>query len=177
MVAGICGGYQMPGLTISDPFGVDGAVPEAAGMGLLPVRTAMEREKRTVQVMARSCESAYWDGNLAVGVYEIHMGKTERLDEAPAAFRVDGGGALHEDGAISRQQRVRGVYLHGLFDSDEFRKSFLDHIRKHKGMALLPANSYDRLKQEGFNRLASIVRSNIDMTKLYQILDSSRQNR
>ncbi len=35
MVVGICGGYQMLGLTINDPFMIDGDVREADGMGLL----------------------------------------------------------------------------------------------------------------------------------------------
>ncbi len=171
MVAGICGGYQMLGQSISDPFRVDGAVPEAAGIGLLPVRTVMERDKQTVQVRARSRECAFWGGNLDVRGYEIHMGKTERLDGTPAAFTVEEGGVLREDGALSTRQNVWGAYLHGVFDSDGFRKSFLDRIRKYKGLPVSAASSYDGLKQEGFNRLAAIVRASIDMKKLYQILN------
>jgi adenosylcobyric acid synthase len=60
---GICGGYQMLGLSIEDPAGVEnGGVARAVeGLGLLPVRTVM-RETKTVRVVA--------------GGYEIHMGET-----------------------------------------------------------------------------------------------------
>src|SRR5271163_4307928 len=44
---GICGGFQMLGLSIEDPAGVEsGGVPrEVEGLGLLGVRTIMGREK------------------------------------------------------------------------------------------------------------------------------------
>ncbi len=64
-VIGICGGFQMLGLSIEDPAGVEsgGVARETDGLGLLPVRTVM-REKKTVRrTVGRG--------------YEIHMGETE----------------------------------------------------------------------------------------------------
>lgn len=170
MVAGICGGYQMLGTAIRDPYQVDGTAPEAAGMGLLPVTTVMEKEKQTVRVAARSFASKLWDGDVEVQGYEIHMGRTTRFEGARPAFRVQNEGGTREDGAVSSDLRAWGTYLHGVFDSDGFRKSFLDGIRKRKGIATAAAGSYDRLKQEGFDKLAAIVRGSIDMKKVYEIL-------
>jgi adenosylcobyric acid synthase len=68
--------------------------------------------------------------------------------------------------------RVWGTYLHGVFDNDGFRKGVLDRIRQRKGIDVSPASSYDRLKQEGFDKLASIVRASLDMKKIYEILHS-----
>jgi adenosylcobyric acid synthase len=59
-----------------------------------------------------------------------------------------------------------------LFDSDAFRKSFLDGIRKHKGMAASAVGSYEQLKQDGFEKLAATVRASLDMKKLYEILQN-----
>lgn len=170
MVAGICGGYQMLGIRISDPFRVDGPVTEAGGIGLLPVTTIMEREKQTVQVTAKSLDAEFWRGRAEVTGYEIHMGKTERLNGARPAFRVLEQGIEREDGAVSTNHSVWGTYLHGLFDNDAFRKSFLDGIRKRKGIETAAGSSYGCLKQEGFDKLAAIVRSSIDMNKVYEIL-------
>jgi adenosylcobyric acid synthase len=65
-LVGICGGYQMLGLSIDDPAGVEnGGEPRSAeGLGLLPVRTVM-REAKTVRAAV-----AHERG------YEIHMGET-----------------------------------------------------------------------------------------------------
>jgi adenosylcobyric acid synthase len=170
MVAGICGGYQMLGKAISDPFRVDGTVPEAEGIGLLPVTTIMETQKQTTQVRAESLRSEFWEHGAALSGYEIHMGRTERLDGAGAAFRVRENGTMRDDGALSPSHRVWGTYLHGVFDSDGFRSSFLDHILKRKGGVISSGTSYESLKQEGFDKLASIVRSSIDMKAVYDIL-------
>jgi adenosylcobyric acid synthase len=170
MVAGICGGYQMLGTAIRDPYQVDGTAPEATGMGLPSVTTVMEKEKQTVQVAAKSFASNLWAGNVDVKGYEIHMGRTTRFDGVRPAFHVHNDGGTREDGAVSSDLRAWGTYFHGVFDSDEFRKSFLDGIRKRKGIETTVAGSYDRLKQEGFDKLAAIVRGNIDMKKVYEIL-------
>ena len=45
IVVGICGGYQMMGLTVADPFGVEGEPRTVDGLGLLPVHSTIgERE-------------------------------------------------------------------------------------------------------------------------------------
>ncbi len=170
MVIGICGGYQMLGLTINDPFMTDGDMREADGMGLLPVTTVMQKEKQTVQVEARTLASALWDGNIELRGYEIHMGRTKKKPGVLPAFQVRYADESREDGAQSQDLRVWGTYLHGLFDSDAFRKSFLNGVRRHKGMAASPVSSYEQLKQDGFEKLAATVRASIDMQKIHAIL-------
>ncbi len=175
MVVGICGGYQMLGHRISDPFHVDGSIPEADGMRLLPVTTVMEREKQTVLVSGKSLAGEFWDAGIMVQGYEIHMGRTELLGCRPA-FRVSHNGVEREDGALAAGMRVWGSYLHGIFDSDSFRKSFLDGIRRFKGLKSVEARSYDQLKQEGFDRLASIVRASLDMAGVYRMLGMKQRS-
>jgi adenosylcobyric acid synthase len=172
MVVGICGGYQMLGLTINDPFMTDGDVRKADGMELLPVTTVMQQEKQTVQVTARTLASGLWDSNIDLRGYEIHLGSTKKNPGVLPAFQVCSADEAREDGAHSPDLRVWGTYLHGLFDSDAFRKSFLDGIRRHKGMAVSAVGSYERLKQDGFEKLAATVRASLDMKKLYEILQN-----
>ena len=40
----ICGGYQLMGLEIHDPEGVEGEIRQLPGLGLLPVITTMQGE-------------------------------------------------------------------------------------------------------------------------------------
>ena len=49
-IIGVCGGYQMLGQTIADPYGVESGQAATSGLGLLPVDTTFVAEKQTHQV-------------------------------------------------------------------------------------------------------------------------------
>lgn len=115
-IVGLCGGYQMLGRTVSDPDGIEGAVREAPGLGLLDVDTVM-RAQKTVRLS--SAVSARW--GLPLEGYEIHLGETSGPDTARPVTLRDGAG----EGATSADGRVFGTYLHGLFGAGAFRQRFL----------------------------------------------------
>ncbi|MCD3297299.1 cobyric acid synthase CobQ, partial [Clostridium botulinum C/D] len=77
------------------------------------------------------------------------------------------------DGAISKDGRVLGTYIHGIFDNSEFTRSFLNKIRKHKGKDIIEEvpKDYWEFKNEEYDKLANIVRENLDMKKLYEIVN------
>ena len=52
MIAGICGGFQMLGKSITDSDSVESTQQEIKGLGLLDISTAMEDEKQLRQVKA-----------------------------------------------------------------------------------------------------------------------------
>ncbi len=120
----------MLGKEILDPHGLERAGSEVA-LGLLPVRTIMERDKVTVPARGRLSGKSLFgqkaDPHEFCG-YEIHLGTTEYLDGAePFAFIARQGDAAQTvpDGCVSADGRVFGSYLHGLFDHDSFRHEFL----------------------------------------------------
>ena len=115
-VLGICGGYQMLGRTISDPEGVEGAQGSVSGLGLLDVDTVMAPLKRLADVAGTHLASG-----AAVTGYEIHIGTTRGADTLRPWLKMDGADA----GATSPDGKVEGCYIHGLFTSDAFRKSYL----------------------------------------------------
>jgi adenosylcobyric acid synthase len=115
-VLGLCGGYQILGKTIDDPDGVDGRPGKVDGLGLLDVHTVMAGQKRVTLTEASMIED-----DIPVSGYEIHMGRTEGADCDRAWLSIEG----RDEGAVSRNGRVRGTYLHGLFSSDGFRARFL----------------------------------------------------
>ncbi len=105
---GICGGFQMLGETVDDPFGMESDRGTVEGLRLLPLRTVMSREKTTRVVQARSpCGHSY-------SAYEIHLGETlhERANLTPFAF-------VDDDAEGVRGNRVVGTYLHGAFEHPE----------------------------------------------------------
>ncbi len=136
MVIGICGGFQMLGKTIRDPFGVESSSGEIEGLGLLDVKTVLTKEKMTFQVKAVALNGPLVDAEEIVQGYEIHMGETERGPSHPPAFKIIE--RLNqreeiEDGATSPDGMVWGTYLHGLFENDGFRLRFVEMLRELKG--------------------------------------------
>ncbi|MEW5733806.1 MAG: cobyric acid synthase [Thermodesulfobacteriota bacterium] len=111
-VLGLCGGFQMLGQAVRDPRGVEGAPGESPGLGLLPVVTVMAGEKTT------TLTDFSWDRERGRG-YEIHMGETS-MDGGSPWFSVNArnnGPSEGLEGCVSPGGRIRGTYLHGLFDS------------------------------------------------------------
>jgi len=115
-VLGLCGGYQMLGRTVADPEGIEGPPGSVAGLALLEVETVLAGEKILSQAAGTTADGIPFTG------YEMHMGRTAGPDTArPLLHFADG----RPDGAISRDGRVFGTYVHGLFDGDAQRSAWL----------------------------------------------------
>jgi len=184
-IIGICGGYQMLGLQISDPKGTESTVPNINGLGLLQVETVFETVKTTTQARGRILtHQGELSGisNLEVSGYEIHMGKTTLLaGEKPflQLTEVLGQHADVLDGAINAQGNVFGTYLHGILDDHEFVRGILDSLRLKKGLGLYQgANlSLSDLKEREYDRLAALIRKHVDWTRLKGLVDAWPGNR
>ncbi len=149
-VVGLCGGYQMLGERISNAaIEGTGDADELEGLGLLPVETRFEADKRV--------ESVTWTldgtgplrgGSGRVSGYEIHMGRTRTTGPAETPFRPsDGGDGDASLGAAT--DRILGTYLHGLFENDWVRAAFVDSVfaaagRERPSGATETASPYDR---------------------------------
>ena len=167
-VIGICGGYQMMGIRLEDPEGVEGVLPAVPGLGLLPQVTILESEKVT-----RQSHFAFLAGKKSVQKgfpckgYEIHMGRTELLGDAPAspvALLEDG----REDGYYV-DSRCWGCYLHGILDNPEVLDSLADGFtQKHLNTPF----DYTAFKESQYTRLADWVRKSVDMNYIYEQLSA-----
>jgi adenosylcobyric acid synthase len=141
-IIGICGGYQMLGLLIDDPGGVEseGRPRCMPGLGKLPVRTIMRGEKTVRRATGRT---TMWDAPPFSG-YEIHMGETTGHDCA--------------------EGRVWGTYIHVLFDDDAFRHSFLKFARGRCGLAAAQSHALVTAQREGrIDRWACHLRQSLDI--------------
>lgn len=115
-VLGLCGGYQMLGQTISDPHGIEGEPSRVDGLGHLNVDTVMAPTKHLSLKTGLHPSS----GETLAG-YEIHIGETSGPDCSPGWLAFDG----KTEGAASTDERIKGCYMHGIFNSDGFRRAFL----------------------------------------------------
>jgi adenosylcobyric acid synthase len=171
-VVGLCGGYQMLGRWVRDPHGVESLRREARGLDLLDVETVMEKEKVTAQAQARVLPGAlpWFEDAEPLAGYEIHMGRTTLGPRARPLLRVERRGEerSHEDGALSADGRVFGTYLHGIFDNDAFRRALLDLYREPAAAG----PSFAARKEEGYDRLAALLRECLDVAALYRILEA-----
>ncbi|RED12309.1 cobyric acid synthase [Pontivivens insulae] len=153
-VLGICGGYQMLGQTISDPQGVDGTPGEVAGLGHLDIHTVMA-PKKTLGLS----EGQAADGSPIRG-YEIHMGESTGPDCARPFAHLPTG----PEGAVNVSGTVAGTYLHGLFSSDAFRRSFL----QQRGVATANLD-YDVEIDRILDDLARHLEAHLDLDRLFAL--------
>ncbi|MDD5701335.1 MAG: cobyric acid synthase [Dehalococcoidales bacterium] len=172
-VIGICGGYQMLGRLIRDPYKVESERESVEGLGLLDMETVFEKDKTTTQVKARVITD---EGLLAglkgmdVNGYEIHMGRSTLQNEKPAFEVVETpeGKISYFDGAVSADYPVFGSYLHGLFHNAGFTRALLGRIRQRRGLP--PAQTVPD-KEKQYDALADLVRQNLNMPAVYKIID------
>ena len=145
MVVGICGGYQMLGLTVEDPEGIEGSITSLPGLGLLPIHTTMTAEKTTRQVTfefgGESCQG-----------YEIHQGISDTND------------------IVVQTDHCIGTYIHGFLDN----RPVIEHLLSGYGDGSHAASpqSLQAFKNEQYNKLAAHVRQYADVERIYQILGS-----
>ena len=150
-VLGLCGGFQMLGRVVRDPLGSDGMAGEVAGLGLLDVETVMAPDKRLERVTGTAL------GQTVTG-YEIHMGRTTGPDCARPFAHVPG-----PDGAVSRDGRIMGTYLHGLFSDDGFRAAWLARL----GAASQPG--YEAGVDRVLDDLADHLEANLNVAGLLSV--------
>lgn len=157
-VMGICGGYQMMGIEVCDPDGVEGDIPRLPGLGLLSVRTTLAKDKVTRRVSFSFRGS---DGQCAG--YEIHMGRTVADDDASPLNMIDGSvpeGCMADD-------RCFGTYIHGILDNQQV----IDYLLSpYLGKTDAVQVDYAAYKEEQYDALAALLRKHIDIARLYKIM-------
>lgn len=176
IVLGICGGYQMMGRAILDE--VESAAGKVEGLGWLDVETEFRPEKVTLRCVATVM------GERAHG-YEIHHGVVTRGPGAHPWVHMDGSGAVrdgdgeppsdpvsdpvsdrvHEEGAVDLDEgRFLGTSVHGLFESDALRATFLMEIARRAGKCFIPTGvSFEAARHRQLDRIADALADALDL--------------
>ena len=160
-IVGLCGGFQMLGVSIDDPHGLESSGETVPGFGLLPVRTTLALEKTLRRNRGRDIACG-----CRVQGYEIHHGRTE-LGSAQPVYRDDSG---ETQGACSKDGLIWGTYLHGIFDSDEFRRAFLDRLRRRAGLKPIGEVVAPYDLEPALDRLAERLRQALPIEQLYRVM-------
>jgi adenosylcobyric acid synthase len=171
-VIGICGGYQMLGLSICDPLHAESMEEEVTALGLLDIETSYELDKVTTQVKADVVSPTGLLADMAdteAGGYEIHMGRT-RLRSGQTAFKVIKSirPEPYSEGAINDAGNVFGTYMHGLFHMDEFTRQLLANLCRLRGIP--PVEHLPQPEEQAYDELASHIRQHLDIKKVYELM-------
>ncbi|HBX44372.1 cobyric acid synthase [Limibacterium fermenti] len=152
---GICGGYQMMGAEMRDPDGVEGDIASLPGLGILPVTTTLAGGKQT-----RRCSFVFTDGGAEGEGYEIHAGSTPT---SRPLCRLNTG----EDDGYYLNEATWGTYLHGIFNN----ASVINRVLRQVNTDVHAEADYRMLKEEGFDRLAQLIRDHVDVSYIYKTLE------
>lgn len=164
---GICGGYQILGRSIRDPYGVEGDPGETAGLGLLPVVTVLEREKELRRVRAENLAFPFLARGEECHGYEIHMGRTRIHGEGRPLLRNREIAAEERDsGCLDVTALIFGVYLHGLFDGAPVRQGFYRWLCGRKGLDWRDGPGGGVPTVDPLDRLADVVEACLDPLSL-----------
>lgn len=162
IVLGICGGLQILGKTIRDPYNIEGSKDFEEGLGFLNIDTILEKEKNTTQFDGESIIDIdyinFSEGQKFYG-YEIHQGKSSGSEKVFLKNKGNDIGFYKEN--------IIGTYLHGLFEEGEFLKGILDFLNKKNDTE---SKSFKLFKENEYKKLAEIVEKNLDMKKIYEIM-------
>jgi adenosylcobyric acid synthase len=175
-MVGICGGYQILGKKIYDPYGAESDKKEADGLGLLNITTEFAKEKTTTQVKAMTVSDIgllAGTKGMVINGYEIHMGRT-KSEQKYDAFRIietSQGKSDYSDGALDDIGMIMGTYMHGVFNNDAFRQAFLNNLRRRWGLRENGNNTRNDKERE-YDKLAEVIRQNINMEKIYRIIEA-----
>lgn len=168
-IIGICGGFQILGKELHDPEHVEHG-GDMRGLGLLDTSTVFQGGKTRTRIHGciREGQNLYGLENRQLEGYEIHMGATTNLGGAVPMIELEDG---RTDAYMTPDGRIWGSYLHGIFDNEDLVFGLVHDIMREKGIN--PGENHlsvAEYKEIQYNKLADLIRNNLDMDQIYHIL-------
>lgn len=163
-IVGICGGFQILGQTINDPEGNESQPGHSKGLGLIDMDTELAETKVLKQVSGR------WpDLNAEIEGYEIHLGQsTQRSEGSQHLLVIESDGEERLEGYCSADGRIRGSYVHGLFDRPDARHRFLQQLSAGYDidLAVNQERSAAEYKDQQYDLLAAHFKDHLNLEAL-----------
>ncbi len=181
IIMGICGGFQMMGKWIKDPFHIESETFEAAGFGFFKTITTMQREKRLLTQKYRFNIKNNMPTDVLRG-YEIHNGRTFFMEDCSdeniytcifEPVKTSYNPSPAENGIISKDKKKIGTYIHGLFENESFKNFVVGIIKDNSGAVYnynietpcckSGTNSYSEVKNRNYDLLSENISKYIDI--------------
>jgi adenosylcobyric acid synthase len=135
------------------------------GLGLLPVETVFAGEKATHQARAQVRNGPGWFAGLegqTVSGYEIHMGRTQSTSPFLEITERSGQAVRTPGGAASKDGKIWGCYIHGLFANRNLRRAWLAELGWRGQQAAESTNPF----AASLARLADTLEESLNMKLL-----------
>ncbi len=166
-VVGICAGYQMLGRSILDD--VESGAGVVDGLGRIPVITRFAEQKVTRQRRGTA------DGRPVRG-YEIRHGRPEPEATVNPWFELDDHYGHEREGAADVGAGVWGTSLHGLFEEDAFRASFLGQVAGRRNKQFVPGGRpFQAARDAQIDRFADLLEMHTDLAALVGLIERGRR--
>ncbi|QGU00257.1 Cobyric acid synthase [Candidatus Syntrophocurvum alkaliphilum] len=176
-VIGICGGYQMLGNKLIDPFEEDLQTSETDGLNLFNYVTEYKKDKTVHQVEAiMECNQGFFKslkGEKVFG-YEIHQGhiKEDNLNPLLHIYSQSGEKVRVMDGRANNTGKVFGTHVHGLFENTNILLALINSIRYQKGLSQFNESDLGQSSEdENFDQLANTLKKSLNMHKIFEIMN------
>ena len=170
---GICGGLQMLGMSLQDPFKLEQdqnlnkkiSSKTLEGLKLIPISTVFEKEK----CLRRVNTEAKWPNHTVISGFELHHGRSYSHESSQKNFKhifkdTNLGWTYEND----KHGIVSGTYIHGIFENALWRRLWLNEVRKKKNLSPLSINveNFKSVRKRQIERLVESFQSNIDLSKI-----------
>lgn len=159
---GICGGLQILGTQIHDPYAIESSQEYVQGLGLMDLSSTFAAEKTLTLV--RNVDTPL---GVPCKGYEIHHGLTVHGDHVTPIAHNSSAHTVTAQNVTYVQERRWATYLHGIFDDDEFRRAFIDHVRADLGLSTQGRVVAHYDIDKALDALADHVRNNVDLSSIY----------
>lgn len=137
-IVAICGGYEMMFERLLDSKNIESDKEEVKGFGRFKGDVIFKKEK----IVKKGSYNLF---GIMVKGYEIHNGTTKKR--------------------AKQKDKIYGTFVHGLFDSDEFReKLFFEINPNYKGY------NYSKYKTTAIQEFTQHIEKNVNMDKIEQAL-------
>ncbi|WP_419769719.1 MAG: cobyric acid synthase [Candidatus Marinarcus sp.] len=138
-IYGICGGYEMMFQTLNDLYALENetAILEE-GFGFIDDDIVFEKEK----ILTKQSFELF---NCSVEGFEIHHGISQKY---PLCFE---------------KEQIRGSFIHGVFDNNNFRTAYFKQLNKH-----YVGFDFSAYKNASINRFISIMKARLNIKKILE---------
>ncbi|AEE91650.1 Cobyric acid synthase [Tepidanaerobacter acetatoxydans Re1] len=177
VILGMGSSYPLLGKTLS--FSSDFGIKEnIKGLGLLDVHIELQQQD-SIRVLGKISDNLPAPADVLSGSeiegYRIYSGNIIQQGKEINFIKTYNCSDNSLDGLISATGRTLGTFIHGIFDNHDFTMrfvNFLKNIKHDESVITNNAKSFDfnKFKEAEYDRWADIIRANIDIKKLYEII-------